>query len=148
MIQDAGYMPTYEEIVAYLNEPARVLWQDLDAFIRQKYKVSPRITYSKCSSKPGWNVKYQKSGKSLCTLYPEQDGFVALVVILLEMVPLIEAMSGQLESEVLATVKSARPFNGTLWLMIPVNRKPVVNNVQELLMLKHATKQPAAGDNS
>ncbi|WP_423245054.1 DUF3788 family protein [Heliorestis acidaminivorans] len=26
------------------------------------------MTYSKCSAQPGWNVKYKKSGKSLCTL--------------------------------------------------------------------------------
>ncbi|WP_132015021.1 DUF3788 family protein [Hydrogenispora ethanolica] len=26
-----------------------------------------------------WNVKYQKSGKSLCTLYPTWAGFVTLI---------------------------------------------------------------------
>ena len=29
----------------------------------------------------GWNVKYKKSGKSLCTLYPKQGYFVALINI-------------------------------------------------------------------
>ena len=29
----------------------------------------------------GWNVKYKKSGKALCTLYPKQGYFTALVTI-------------------------------------------------------------------
>jgi hypothetical protein len=27
----------------------------------------------------GWNIKYQKSGKSICTIYPQQGYFLALV---------------------------------------------------------------------
>lgn len=29
----------------------------------------------------GWNVKYKKSGKSLCTLYPKQGFFLSLITI-------------------------------------------------------------------
>jgi len=61
----------------------------------------------------GWNVKYQKSGKSLCTLYPEQDSFTVLIVIKLEMVDMIEVISTTYDPAVLEIVRSARPFNGT-----------------------------------
>ncbi|KAB2952754.1 DUF3788 family protein [Heliorestis acidaminivorans] len=36
--------------------------------MEEAYQAKPHITYSKCSAQPGWNVKYKKSGKSLCTL--------------------------------------------------------------------------------
>ena len=140
LILDASHTPTYEEISNYMNGPAQSLWHDINAFIQERYKASPRIAYSKCSAKPGWNVKYQKSGKSLCTLYPEEEGFVALVVILLDMVPIIEAMSSELEAEILNTIKTAKPFNGTLWLMIPVNKKRVLDNIKQLLLLKAGSK--------
>ena len=29
----------------------------------------------------GWNVKYKKSGKSLCTLYPKQGYILALMPV-------------------------------------------------------------------
>ena len=29
----------------------------------------------------GWNVKYKKSGKSLCTLYPKHGYFLSLITI-------------------------------------------------------------------
>ncbi|MFZ5642891.1 MAG: DUF3788 domain-containing protein [Bacillota bacterium] len=137
LILEAGYSPTYDEIVDYMSEPAQALWQELISFIRQEYKASPKIMYSKCSAKPGWNVKYQKSGKSLCTIYPERDGFVVLVVISLDLVPVIQAMSGVFEKEILDLVERATPFNGTKWLMIQAGSDKIVNNVKDLLLLKY-----------
>lgn len=81
-------------------------------------------------------MKYAKSGKSLCTLYPEKEGFVTLVVITLDLVPVIGAMSCEFEPEVLKTIESAKPFNGTLWLMIQVEKDTVLENVKQLLLLK------------
>jgi hypothetical protein len=79
LILDGSHMPDYDEIAGYINPPAQELWKQVNSFIQERYKASPKTMYSKCSGKPGWNVKYQKSGKSVCTLYPEKDGFVALV---------------------------------------------------------------------
>ena len=143
MILDASHTPVFDEISEYIDEPAKTLWQDINSFIQTQYKAAPKLTYSKCSAKPGWNVKYHKAGKSLCTLYPEKTGFVALVVITLDLVPLIEAMSGELEAELLDIIKSAKPLNGTLWLMIPVAERAVLDNVKRLIMLKQQTKRNA-----
>lgn len=134
---DAGVMPELGMIGAYLAEPARDRWQALNTFIQERYRSHPKITYSKCSAQPGWNVKYQKAGKSICTLYPEPRRFIVLVVVTLAMVPLIEAIAAQLEPELLAIVKSAKPFNGTLWLMLPVESDGMLESVKELLLLKY-----------
>lgn len=144
LILDSSNTPAYDQIFDYMNETAQAHWQDLSSFIQQKYKASPKIMYSRCSAKPGWNVKYNKSGKSLCTLYPEKESFTALVVITLDLIPVIEAI-GRFEREILDLVRSARPFNGTLWLMIQVNRAAVVDNVKDLLLLKDQRKLSAKG---
>ena len=136
LILDASCTPTYDEIFDYINEPARTFWRDFNSFVQQKYKVSPKITYSKCSWKPGWNLKYHKSGKSLCTLYPERACFIALIVVTLDLVPVIEAMAKDFEPYILKLLKSARPFNGTLWLMVQIESKAVLENAKQLLLLK------------
>lgn len=143
LILDANHVPLYKEIFNYINEPARELWQDINSYIQQEYRVTPKITYSKCSAKPGWNVKYQKSGKSLCTLYPEQDGFVVLVVILLDLVPIIEARSGEFDTKIIELMRTAKPFNGTIWLMIQVHNSVILNNIKQLLLLKHEKRKSA-----
>lgn len=141
LIHNAGYVPLYDEITACLNEPARLLWQDVNEFIQDNFKVSPKVTYSKCAAQPGWNVKYQKSGKSICTLYPERESFITLVVISLDLVPIVRAMSDEFEPIILQMVDSAKPFNGTLWLMIPVTNKKLSENVKHLIILKHEAQR-------
>lgn len=141
MLLDAGHTPSSEEIENYISEPARALWRDMNIFIQEHYKVSPKTTYSKCAAKPGWNVKYAKSGKSICTLYPEENSFTALVVITLDLEPVIDSMSSGLEPGVVELIRSARPFSGTKWLMITVTNKAVLSNVKQLLLLKYEMRK-------
>ena len=136
LILDGSHMPEYDEIVEYINFPARNFWENINGFIQQRYKSSPRITYSVCSGKPGWNMKYQKSGRSICTLYPVRDGFVVLIVVTLDLLTVIEAISGELTEETLQTIRSAKPFNGTKWLMLQVKNDLQLEDVKQLISLK------------
>ena len=43
--------------------------------------MKPNLEFSKCSWEPGWNVKFKKSGKTLCTVYPRENYFTVIVVI-------------------------------------------------------------------
>jgi len=74
--------PTPDQIREFANTS---LWDDLDDFLQQEYKVKPKVAYSSCAMDngmwKGWNVKYKKSGKSLCTLYPKQGYILSLVPI-------------------------------------------------------------------
>jgi hypothetical protein len=59
------------------------LFTDLDSHLRDSCNVKPKLAYSNCAMDNniwrGWNIKYQKSGKSLCTIYPQKGYFLALV---------------------------------------------------------------------
>jgi len=74
--------PLDSQIREYVYTP---LWDNLDNHLQQTYNVQPKLFYSCCSMQEGmwkgWNVKYKKSGKSLCTLYPKQGYFLSLVPI-------------------------------------------------------------------
>lgn len=137
LIMNAGHEPTYNEIVNYIDEPGKEMWQDINIFIQDKFKSSPRIAFSKCSGKPGWNVKYQKSGKSVCTLYPEKDGFVILIVVTKELATIIESMNSEFDLKIMQLIKSTKLFNNTLWLMIQVDSEAIEKDVKRLLLLKH-----------
>ena len=73
-------IPTMDALEAYMGE-AKPLWIELTRHLAEAYAVKPKLTYSVCSGKPGWNVKYQKGGKALGTFYPEDDAFSVLIVI-------------------------------------------------------------------
>jgi AraC family transcriptional regulator len=74
--------PLNNEIKEYVNTP---LWDVLADYLQETYNVKPKLFYSCCSmdkgSWKGWNVKYKKSSKSLCTLYPKQGYFTALITV-------------------------------------------------------------------
>ena len=76
------HKPSDSQIKEFVATP---LWDDLDIYLKQAYNVKPQLSYSNCSMDKGmwkgWNVKYKKSGKSLCTLYPKQGYILSLVPI-------------------------------------------------------------------
>jgi AraC family transcriptional regulator len=74
--------PTEAQVSEYINSP---LFGELDDYLRQAHKVKPKLAYSGCAMDKGmwkgWNIKYKKSGKSLCTVYPKQGYILALLPI-------------------------------------------------------------------
>ena len=74
--------PSENEVAEFIKSP---LWGDLANHLQQTYNVKPKLSYSNCAmdggNRKGWNVKYAKNGKSLCTLYPKEGHFLALVTI-------------------------------------------------------------------
>jgi hypothetical protein len=136
LILDGNQTPTFEAITGYISGHAALLWQEFNSFVQETFRSSPKITFSVCSGKPGWNVKYQKSGKSICTIYPERDSFVVLVVVTIDLLPVVESMEPA--PPVHEIIRTAKPFNRTLWLMIPVAEQAVLESVKELLVLKHS----------
>jgi len=77
--------PTESQIQDFVGCP---LWDDLAGHLQQEYKVRPKISHSSCAMDggiwKGWNVKYKKSGKPLCTLYPKQGHIQSLVPVSLQ----------------------------------------------------------------
>ena len=136
-IFDAEHIPSSDEIREYLGE-AKSMWDELTAYIEETYQVKPQITYSKCSAQPGWNVKYRKGSRSLCTLYPMAGYFITLVVV------------GSKEEEEVRTAVDAEYFTAYVkelydktrysamgrWLMIEVKDKDVLDDIRSLLSIR------------
>ncbi len=134
----ADKQPTEEEIADYIASP---LWDDLNEFLRSNYEVEPSYSYSTCSGQPGWNVKYQKAGRSLCTLYPMQGFFIALVVIGAR--EEVEAMLAlpTYDDSIQTMYNSAATLMGGRWLMIHVTSEKILDDVKCLIQLRRKIKR-------
>ena len=136
IIQDPTTTPDMSAMADSIAGGARERWLALNTHIQETYQAKPHIVYSSCSAKPGWNVKYKKSGKALCTLYPEPESFTALVVTGaadMEKYILIRAL---FSDAVNALYDRTQLFNNTKWLMIGVTDDMRLNDVKKLLQLK------------
>lgn len=125
--------PSTDEIAAYIGSP---LWGELCSWAETSYGIEPLVEHSVCSGAPGWNVKYKKSGRALCTLYPDEGSFTALVTIGAKEAPqaelLLPAFSGYLNELYAHT----RVYNGARWLMIRVTDSKILDDVKQLLRLR------------
>lgn len=125
--------PTPEQIKEFINNP---LWDNLNNALISTYNVEPKLEYSKCSMQRGWNVKYKKRGKSLCTLYPQEGSFKALVIV---------NESNRVEADLFINtccdyIKQIYSeidfFNSSKWLMIQIDNISVLNDTLELIKFR------------
>ncbi len=140
MILDRSAEPSFEDIRGYIAGDAGSRWAELTDYIEETYASTPLLAYSVCAGKPGWNVKYKKGGKALCTLYPESDGFIALVVLSAADMDVFEAVRGDYTDYVRELYDGCKTFNSTKWLMIRVSDDNVLEDVKKLLKLKLSKK--------
>ena len=75
---DKSRCPSLEEMGEYVGNP---LFSQFCAEVKDRYQCAERIEFSACSMEKGWNVKFKKSGKALCTVYPRESYFTAMGVV-------------------------------------------------------------------
>lgn len=137
-VYDADKQPTKEDIAAFIANP---LWEDLNSFLQENNQAEPNYSYSNCSGQPGWNVKYQKAGRSLCTLYPMSGFFIALVVIGTKEEAEADLMAPILSEHVQQLLASSVSVMGGRWLMIHVTDEQILDDVKRLIQLRRKIKK-------
>ncbi|MCE5342898.1 MAG: DUF3788 domain-containing protein [Eubacteriales bacterium] len=125
--------PTTEQIDVYIGNP---LWSQLCVWLEQSYADEPRIEHSVCSGAPGWNVKYKKGGRSLCTLYPHDGYYTCLVCIGNAESTEAELIMPMCTRFVQELYQRTKPFNGSRWLMVNVTDSELLADVQRLIGLR------------
>lgn len=134
---DTDHIPSFVDIREFIGE-AKSNWDELILYIEETYKAKQRFEYSKCSAQPGWNVKYKKSSKSICTLYPMPNYFIVLVVVgtkeehELELTMEAGILSGYVSELYQKTAFSAMGR----WLMIEVKHKDILNDIKHLIEIR------------
>ena len=125
--------PTWEQITEYIGSP---LWADFNERIQSAYQVKPCMEHSRCSMQAGWNIKYKKGGKSLCTLYPMQGYFIALVVVGSRELTEAEFLMPQCSDYVQTVFKNTKTGNRQKWLMLDVRDRGIMDDVFSLINLR------------
>jgi hypothetical protein len=134
--------PTMEDIAEYIGGEAKLLWQSLMEYMETEYKVKPKLSYSCCSGKPGWNIKFQKSGQSLGTLYPEENSFSVLLVISYKLEQKMEAILPALSTNIAELCKQAGDYMKIgKWVMFQVKDLATLEDYKRLISVKLSPKQ-------
>lgn len=129
-IQNSEHRPTLEEMSEYVRNP---VFDKFCSEIKTKYNTDGQPEYSKCSWMPGWNIKFRKSGKSLCTIYPNENYFTVLVVSGKNEKEKTEEILPFCSPEIREIYFQTKESGGQKWLMIDIEDDGAVYN--DVLML-------------
>ena len=132
--------PSETQIKEFINTP---LFYELDSYLRETHKVKPKLSYSGCGMDggawKGWNIKYQKSGKSLCTLYSKQGYLLLLLTIGVRGVNEAELLM-PLCTEYIQNLFGQSDFHGSKYLDIELRDESVLCDVKNLIEIRAKTK--------
>ena len=129
---DKAHRPGEEEILSTIGKTAA--WLDLTQFIEQNYDFAPELAFF--GKKYGWTLRYRKSGKTLCSLFPEQGAFSALVVLGRREAEKALLMLGEFGPGVRTALEETEQLHDGRWLWIRVLSVDDADDVKKLLRLK------------
>jgi len=132
--------PTMEDIADYTGE-AKDLWLSLASHFESAYKAAPKLTYSGCGMKPGWNVKYQKSGKAFGTLYPQENAFDVMIIIgynleteMTNALPLLSEQTACLYQTAGDYMKIGK------WMMLRIDNQQILEDYKRIVAVKYLSR--------
>ena len=114
-LMDKKYHPSLEEISEYIGCP---MFLRFCSELKETYKCSEQIEFSSCSMERGWNIKFKKSGKSLCTIYPRESYFTVMVVVGRKEKAFVEAILEECTPQLREIYHQTKDGNGQRWLML------------------------------
>ncbi|MCL2564276.1 MAG: DUF3788 domain-containing protein [Defluviitaleaceae bacterium] len=144
---------TWNELFPKENQPAmhdiaeyagtfKPHWLNLIEYFETAYKCKPKMTYSCCGMKPGWNLKFQKSNTNFGTWYPKPEGFEAMFVWSYKFDDEMRMLIPVMTSKMAEHVQKAEDFmkNGR-WIMFEADNGLIIEDYKRMCAVK---KVPAA----
>lgn len=133
---DKYSVPTMEDMNAYVRNS---VWEELCQYLILQYDVKPTFEYSGCSI-PGWNVKFKKAGRNLCTLYPMEGFFQVLIVIGKREKAVFEQQLPYFSAYLNELYRNTEEGMGQRWLIIDVEDDDIIEDVKKCIEIRRGLK--------
>lgn len=91
-------------------------------------------------AKYGWEIRYRRSGKTLCSLTPEKGAFAVLIVLGREDFEKALSMRDELSRKIHRLIESTKQLHDGRWLWIRISTADDTEDVKKLLQIKRKPK--------
>jgi hypothetical protein len=134
---DGGHAPTEAEILKTGGK--KKVWLGLRQYLEQNYDFVPELVFY--GKKYGWTIRYRRSGKTFCSLFPEKGAFTVLIVLGKDEAEKALSMLNDFSPNIRKLVKNAEQKRDGRWLWIRVLTSADADDVKELLKVKRKPKR-------
>lgn len=132
-------IPTKEQIESLLGETAMEAWNDLIGFVELHYEFEP--VWDEGGKYGIWEVKYRKSGKTLCSFYIKNGQFTVLVILGKAERESFELLHKEFSSEINELYTNTRQYHDGKWLWINVFDMSLIEDIKRLVVIKKKPKR-------
>jgi hypothetical protein len=126
--------PSTTEISQALTAGVELLWQTLTGYLDKAYDFAPEFKFY--GRKYGWAFQYRRSGKTLCTLFPEQKAFTILVTLGKNELTRLDPQLADVGKRTQETRDQAHQYPEGKWLWIRVLNEEDVEDIKTLIACK------------
>jgi len=138
-IRDKTHKPSEAEMVKFIGDQAKPAWLELRRFIEDNYDVPSETIFYGVTY--GWTVRFRKSGKTLCSFFPEKSGFTVLVTLGRKESEKALSKRDELGSKINELIGSTEQLRDGRWLWINVRTERDTDDLKKLLRIKRRPRK-------
>ena len=109
---------------------------DVPGLYVQNCPVVPKMEYSACAMQTGWNIKFKKSGRNVCTVYPMDGYFICMILTGGDSMMELEARLEEFTPYMREKFMDTKVFRGSRWLFLEIRDGGTERDLEELVLLK------------
>lgn len=127
-------VPDSEELKQIMGENVFEKWNEINNFIMRNYDME---TIWDEGGKTGiYELKYRKSGKTLCALYPREKGLCILIIFGKNEREKFEALKDEFSESLCELYNKAHQYHDGKWLYIDLTKNIANEDIKRLLQIK------------
>jgi len=138
-MMDKARKPTEEDMMSFVGERAEAAWTELRQFIEDNYDFLPETAFY--GAKHGWAIRYRRSGRTLCSLFPEKGGFSVLIVLGRKDSEMALSMRDGLSTRMNAILRSTEQLHDGRWLWIEMLTASDTDDIKMLMLVKRKPRK-------
>lgn len=132
-------LPSDEDMRIFIGSKFVKEWSELKEFLENNYDIVPETVFY--GKKYGWTVRYRKSGKTLCSLFPEAGSFTILIVLGSNEVGKVEEILNELAPVLRNQYSNTGQLRDGRWLWITMSEAMSIEDIKKLLQIKRKPKR-------
>jgi hypothetical protein len=127
-------IPMDVELYSIMGEEKFKVWTEVNSFIEKNYNVES--IWDKGGKTGIYELKYRKSGKTLCALYPRELGIRILIVFGKAEREKFENSRNEFAKYINDFYENTRQYHDGKWLFLDCNDKFSIEDIKKLILIK------------
>lgn len=126
-------IPMKEELMDLLGKEKFQIWNDIIGFIENNYEMDALWTQSKSGD---CELKYRRSGKTLCALYPKKNNLEILIIFGKNEREKFEEQRRDFSEYTNHLYDNTRQYHDGRWMYIQLEDQTVIEDIKKMILIK------------